>query len=302
MVSDNIAKIIDLKGHIGSIYDLCLGDDGNCFYSVGGDGWVVKWLTDGQNQDGILIAKTDTKLFTISVLFAKNLLVAGDINGHLYWIDLSTQTILARTTAHRKSIFDILVLDDHRFLTVSGDGCMTVWHVDSRSPIISIKLSTQGLRCAAYDEHSQKIFIGASDHNIYIIDGCDFSLESVHHDAHANSVFTLCVDKGQIISGGRDAHLKVRSIATMDLLADHAAHWYTINKVMSLPEVDKIATASRDKNFRLWDRASIDPIETIDVFKGGHHHSVNTMLWIGNQNILATAGDDRIIKLWKVLG
>ena len=103
-------------------------------------------------------------------------------------------------------------------------------------------------------------------------------------------------------SGGRDAHFMIRAWQHNEekIIVDHAAHWYTINKIKHLPEVNMIVTASRDKTFRLWDDQTYQPIKTIDVFKDGHHHSINTLLWIAESKILLTAGDDRIINMWQL--
>lgn len=302
MYSDKIYKINELYGHNGSIYGLTYTTLDNFFYSAGGDGWIAKWQKDGLSNDGVLIAKTDTKLFCIAHHEQFDLIVAGDINGHLFWIDTANNTILKRSIAHKNSVFDIVMLDGDQMISISGDGYMTVWDIMSKLPIISIKISNQGLRCAVFDNITRLIYIGSSDNNIYNIHRDTWNIENKISHAHQNSVFTLALlNSNTLLSGGRDAHLKVRNLSNpKELSVDLAAHWYTINKIIYLPEINMIATASRDKTFRLWDDRSFEPIMTIDVFKGGHHHSINTLLWMPKNNILATAGDDRVIKLWKV--
>ena len=44
----------------------------------------------------------------------------------------------------------------------------------------------------------------------------------------------------------------------------------------------------------------LTPIATVDHSKGGHRHSVNTLLWLPTDKILVSAGDDRMIKLWSI--
>lgn len=297
----NITKIIDLPGHIGSIYGLASRKNDSFFYSVGGDGWITKWHSDGVLADGLLIATTDTKLFSVVLHPTLDILVAGDINGHLFWIDTHNNVILARIVAHNHSIFDILILDDGTMLSISADGYMTVWDFNHRLPILSIQISNQGLRCAVYEEVEKKIYIGSSDNSIYIVNKNDWHIEKVIKNAHQNSVFTLAIINQKFLaSGSRDAHLMIRSLDNDTIVNDHSAHWFTINKIIEMPEVKMIATASRDKTFRLWDDTTFDPVTTVDIFKGGHFHSINTMLWIAENKTLITGGDDRVIKLWKI--
>jgi WD40 repeat protein len=300
---DKIIKINKLLGHNGSIYGLLHHPGSTYFYSIASDGWIVKWDADGRNSDGKLIANADAKLFSATLIGHENLLIAGDINGHLYWIDLENNTILARTIAHSRSIFDIKVIDESNMITISGDGYMTVWDIQIKLPIISIKISNQGLRCATYDEIDKKIYIGSSDNNIYIVSTENWNIVEKIVQAHANSVFAVeLLGPKLLASGGRDAHFVIRAWHDNEekIIVDHPAHWYTINKIKHLPQVNMIVTASRDKTFRLWNDQTYQPIKTIDVFKDGHHHSINTLLWIAESKILLTAGDDRIINMWQL--
>ena len=59
-------------------------------------------------------------------------------------------------------------------------------------------------------------------------------------------------------------------------------------------------TVSKDKSIKIWDPSFYQP-KTIDRFGGnkGHNHSVNAVVWLLN-GVLATAGDDKKIKLWDI--
>jgi WD40 repeat protein len=54
-----------------------------------------------------------------------------------------------------------------------------------------------------------------------------------------------------------------------------------------------IATASRDKQIYLWDVRSGKRLLTL----AGHQRSVNALQWV-DEGVLASAGDDGVIKVW----
>lgn len=292
-------KISDFSGHNSAIYSLAYQHLTDFFYSVGGDGWIVKWPLKGVDTNGKLIGETGSKLFSSAMIDKKNLLVTGDIDGNLFWLDVSKNVILGRSAFHKGSIFDICVVNESRLITVSGDGYLCLWDTDSRFPLLSKRISFQGLRCIVYDQFSDRIYVGASDNNLYVLDNSDFKEIFIIRKAHNNSIFSLqLMSNHYLISGGRDAHIRIWNLKDFTENADLPAHWYTVNKILHIPELNIIVTASRDKTIRIWDDNNYALIKTLDVQKGGHFNSVNTLLWIREDRILLSAGDDRIIRKW----
>jgi len=296
-----IDKISDYSGHNAAIYGLSKSSGDDYFYSVGGEGWIVKWPITGSVTDGVLIGETGGKLFSIATVSQNDLLIAGDIHGDLFWIDTNNKKILSRSAFHRGSVFDILVMNSSNLVTVSGDGYICLWDIGQRLPLLSKRLSNQGLRCVVHDPETGNLFIGASDNNIYVLDGLSFEQKYIIHQAHQNSIFALNHVSGiGLFSGGRDAHLKIWDLIDFTAKSDLPAHWYTINKILHIPESNLIVTASRDKTIRLWDAENNDLFRTLDVQKGGHFNSVNSLLWNSEHQTLLSAGDDRVIRKWKI--
>jgi WD repeat-containing protein 61 len=294
-------KINDLSGHNGSIYSLAHHPESTWFYAVSGEGWIVKWDATGKLKDGLLIADTKAKIFSTAISNDGTILCAGDMNGYIYWIDLVHNTIIAKSLAHQNSIFDLCMINDDTMVSVSGDGYMCIWSVLSQKPVLSLKISNQGLRCLTYDILRQQIIVGSSDNNIYFVNTESWEVTNTINSAHENSVFSVEMAGDLLLSGGRDAHLKIRNVKEDSLIFDLPAHWYTINKIKCIPEMQLVATASRDKTIRFWDETTLEAIKVLDVQKGGHHHSVNTLLWLSEYETLVTAGDDKIIKMWKII-
>jgi WD40 repeat protein len=297
----NIDKIKDYLGHNSAIYCLAYDSESRVLYSAGGDGWIVKWYPLNDNPDGILAANTTTKIFSIALDETGRMLVAGDMDGHLYWLDTIENKIIKRSAFHKGSIMDLAYGKNNTLYSVSTDGYLCKWNTHDMVPEISVRISSQGLRCIKYDKEMGLLYIGASDNNIYVIENQTLQIINEINGAHENSVFSLeLFGKGTLISGGRDAMCHIWDTATCTRKETISAHWFTVNKIISLPEISAFATASRDKTWRFWSSEDYKLLKNIDVQKGGHFNSVNSMVWIPEQKLILTAGDDRTIRLFKV--
>ncbi|MBP6446089.1 MAG: hypothetical protein WAT22_00085 [Saprospiraceae bacterium] len=297
----NITKIKDFSGHRSAIYSMKYDHQKQVLYSAGGDGWIVKWHPLSDNPDGILTRNTTSKIFSLALNESKSLLVAGDMDGHLFWLDSAENKIIKRSAFHKGSILDLVFANDDILYSVSNDGYLCRWNVNEMVPELSLRLSTQGLRCIKYDQARDLLYIGASDNNIYVVDIYNFKIQHVITQAHGNSVFCIeMLDNLTMISGGRDAVCHLWDVTEYSKKETLDAHWFTINKIVAIPELSAFATASRDKTWRLWSTDDFELLKSIDVQKGGHINSVNALVWIPEAGLMVSAGDDRLIRMFKV--
>jgi WD repeat-containing protein 61 len=117
------------------------------------------------------------------------------------------------------------------------------------------------------------------------------------HTEGASSV-AFHPSRAALISGGKDAHLTVWDLRN-DTLSIHPVHTcsqFAIYSMAFSEKGDRMATSSRDKTWKVWDAATLEVVERIDVKNGGHSHSVNKVIrwcerWI-------TCGDDRQVAVW----
>jgi WD40 repeat protein len=295
----NADKIIQLTGHRSSVY--CLADiPGSAYFlSAGGDGWIVLWNKSGKEENGTLVATVEGKIFSMVFDHSRNLLVAGDMDGHLYWIDLENKTILKRLIVHKGSVFSIKIWDN-KIWTCGGDGYLCVLDPTVMMVQNSIRLSSQGLRCIEFVK--DKIVVGGSDNQIRILDPLSLDTEKVMNNAHHNSIFTMWYDGESILySGGRDAELKLWDISDWKEIKKMPAHWFTINKIIPAGD-NNLITVSRDKSIRIWNRNDMTLLKSLSFDKGGHINSVNDAVYFGELNHFVTCGDDRSLILWKISG
>jgi len=101
-----------------------------------------------------------------------------------------------------------------------------------------------------------------------------------------------------VISGGRDAQLRMRDLTDGHIVQVVSAHNSTINDLAFSPNGHYLATASRDKTVKLWDAESWKLLKVCEVVRDrGHVNSVNCLLWLDDETLI-TAGDDRRILTW----
>lgn len=298
----SVRPIARLSGHNASIFALVPFSDPRYFLSAAGDGWIVRW--DLSEPDlGRLIAKVDTQVFSLCYLPGQDKVIAGDMNGGLHWIDLQNPEATRNIAHHQKGVFAIEKLKDEVF-TAGGQGMLSRWSAAESRSVESIRLSNQSLRSLAIHPAGNQLAAGASDNSIYFLSLPGLDWIHTIKNAHENSVFSLrySPDGRHLISGGRDAHLRVWDIwDDFREISAQAAHWFTINDIVYHPEAQWLATASRDKTIKIWDAVDFQLLKVIETVRDkGHVNSVNRLYWSAYNNYLLSASDDRTIGVWEV--
>jgi len=296
-------KIHTCTGHRAAIYALAPGRDARHFLTAGGDGWVVEWDLDNP-ENGKVIANTETQIFALHAFPDRSRILAGNMNGGMHWILRDQPELTRNVQHHQKGVYDLLEHGKSLF-SAGGDGVLTRWDSAAAKTIESFQLSNQALRALAISEPRHEIAVGASDHHIYILDTETLALKHQLKNAHENSVFTLAFspDGQHLLSGGRDARLKVWEVGSWQLAPEtpaEAAHLFTINHIAFSPDGKLFASASRDKTLKIWDAQSFQLLKVVDTLRmGGHINSVNRLMWM--EDCLVSVSDDRSAMIWAIL-
>jgi len=109
-------------------------------------------------------------------------------------------------------------------------------------------------------------------------------------------------DGKHLLSGSRDAQLKIWSTSDYSLTQTIPAHLFSIYSIAFHQNMPLMATASRDKSIKIWETENYTLKKTISIEKGynAHRLSINKVIWEPLNNQLISVGDDKLLKIWKV--
>jgi WD40 repeat protein len=297
-----VKKKFHLTGHRAAVYTLSAYNSPDTFISGGGDGFVVQW--NANNLDiGTVIAQVKSNIFSVEYIPQLHRLAIGNMYGGIHWIDLNENKNIKNVAHHSKGTFALKLVGDYIY---SGGGCgkFTKWNIETCQPMETIQITEKSIRSIDYSPARNEFALGSSDYSIYILDGTTLELKRKIEDAHSNSVFVVkySTDGQYIMSGGRDAQLKVWNLAN-DFYNESSqpAHWFTINDIAFQPSGNYFATASRDKHIRIWDAHNFHIVKSIDKFKlAGHRNSVNALHWL-HDGLFVSCSDDRTVMGWEFI-
>ena len=104
-----------------------------------------------------------------------------------------------------------------------------------------------------------------------------------------------------LVSGSRDAQVKIWDTNTFELIQNVPAHLFAVNHIAFHPTEPYFATASMDKSIKIWGSDDFKLYKVISREKGfaTHHLSINKLVWSGPNHLLSTSDDKRII-VWDI--
>ena len=201
-----VKKLQQLTGHNAAVYAIAEGTSSEKIFSGGGEGWIVEWDLSKPNT-GKLIATVPDSIFSLYFDAAAQTIYAGDKSGGLHTIGTDALRMVTYQKNHRKGIYQIFS-DGKDLFTCGGDGVLTRYIGKNLENYESIQLSQKSLRsiCLLADA---VLCVGASDGNIYFLEKNTLELLYTRKNAHADSVLSLAAQDNFLVSGGKDAHLKI---------------------------------------------------------------------------------------------
>jgi WD40 repeat protein len=302
----------EFTGHRGAVYALFQGSKPDLIYSASGDGYVVEWDLQSPG-DGKAVARTGTVIYAATFHPEAYEIIAGTKGIGLFRFNPDTRKQTGQGSV-AGDYFDLLSFDDGSILSACGNGFIYQDALDGDGFLSqrAVNPTDKSARCLALHPTEPLLATGWSDGRIRVYhtgssqaepDNLARFRELYSFPANEPSVFCLLFlpDGKTLISGGRDAQLKVWDTTDYSLVKAIPAHWFTVNHLVLSPDQTMFASASRDKSIKIWDAQTFDLLKVIDLRQyPAHTHSVNRLLWIEYDNLLISAGDDKKIKVWRV--
>lgn len=294
----NVSKLKEFNQHAGAVYCLEKGRTEKTFFSGAADGFVAEWNLEKLEPEKFSI-KLNSPVFCIKHIIEKKTLVIGLFNGHLHVVDLSTKQEIKHFELPSKGIY-CLHYDPAQGFLYSGDGTgsIYVWDVTSWDLKLSIPLSTEKIRRIGQGRTGDEIAVCCGDGSIRFLE-TQFFNETHQLQVNSTGVNDCYLHGDFLYTAGKDAHLNLYRIDTLDLEQTIPAHNYGIYRILQHPL--GLITASRDKTIKVWPNNALKTPLRID-FKGfkGHTHSVNDILISDWNKSLISCGDDKKIIVWNL--
>jgi len=295
-MSQTFHQVGQLKGHAAGIYLLTYDED--ALISGSGDGILASWDIESM-QNLPRSVKVGEPIF--SAWMDKDLMLIGEDKGGIHVIDRKKKEEIRHLKFHSKGVFDISYnAKTNHFYSLGGGGSLAIFDREDFRLLIQIPVAETKMRNALQTPDGNKLLVSGSDGWVHCFE-TEYFNELFSLQAHEKGTYTMkSLDDGTIITGGRDAHLRFWELRDqgLKLLKEIPAHNYAIYDIAVLPG-GRFVSVSRDKVAKLWDVKQLDtPTRLLSGSKTSHARSVNAVCWFNNT--LATAGDDRIIKLWKL--
>lgn len=286
-------KHLEIREHAAAVFALAW--DGTFLYSGSADKHVTRWdITTGQ-QDNFAI-KFEQSVYSLEIV--DNFLIVGLSDGAIHVFDLIERKEIKHFTQHRKAIFSIRHNDLLKQIYIGdADGNLSIWNSETFDQIIYLPLDCGKIRDIKINKDGTLFALACQDSTVRLFESKRFN-EIVTLEAHeggANSILFHPTKTETIISGGKDARIKVWDFGSQECKKNVPAHNFAVYGLVSIGS-ETLVSISRDKTIKIWD-LDLNILKRIESKDKGHTHSVNDIVQIGDTSFV-TGSDDRRIIYW----
>jgi WD40 repeat protein len=290
-------KLKEFSGHAAGVYSLA--SDGRFLYSASADKYVARWDIHSGVQDKFAI-KFENPVYSICLAKNSQLLIAGLSNGDMHIFDLEKKIEIKFFTQHIKAVFVIAENKlKNQFYSADADGNLAIWDAEKLSLLLYLPLDCGKIRRIGISADGNYFSIASQDGQIRVFDTLRFNEVSsikAHKDG-TTAVMFHPFDNSMLLTGGKDALLKVWKWSSSELIAEIPAHNYVIYDIISVNNGDNFITSSRDKTIKIWNTKNLSFLQRLDLKAGGHRHSVNCLTKI-SESTFASGSDDKRMIIW----
>lgn len=287
-------------GHSAAVYAVASGRSDNTFFSASGDRFVAEWNSATGQQESFAVM-LETPAYAVCFIPEYYLLLVGNSLGGLHVIDTQSRKEVRYLVQHRQGIYDIAWdASRNQVLVAGGDGVLSVWEAPTIDLMVALPLSDEKLRQIAFNPSHDSLAVACGDGVIRMLDPVFFNevkMNGRHAEGATSVVFHI--GKPVLLSGGKDAHLRVHGLKSHEELLNLPVHQFSVYSMVFSPDGKWLATGSRDKTIKIWDARTMDPITRLDASVGGHTHSVNKLLWMPDGTLISCSDDRKIIS-WRM--
>lgn len=291
-----------LKGHNKGIRAITAADVGNNVYTAGTEGRIIRWSLQGGARvaDTIVNTRPDHLIRAIDVTGDnKRLVVAGQfpqINGssHVEIYDLGSKSA-EKVKGFRGPIWNVIVAPDNKSFYALDNNGNSVKQSDFSTTKKIINSPSVRLNDIAIT-HDGNYLIGAGNNGrVYLYDIKNgYKASEIYNNG--NKVLAIAVDSNNTVAiGDENGIVKAFRLFSNAELIRLIGHSSPINDITFSTDGRFIASASRDKTVRLWNRANLtaQPITLKD-----HPDWVWTIAFTPDDQQVLAGTQESVVRAW----
>lgn len=311
-----------LHDPVGPVYDVAFSPDGRRLASATDEGIVRIWDAVTGQPLGKAMKHDDDNAFSISFSpDGKRLASSGMNKGIRLWDVESHNPLGGPFRPADERVFRISFCPDGKHLASTGDGILWFWDINNDPPS---GLSLKGHYGPVWDlafRSDGKRFASADDNGTILI----WDIEDGHpisksHFSNENAVRSVAFspDGRHLASGSDNGELHIWNMKSgLPVGEPLKGHVEEVNNVAFSPDSKRLASAGRDNSIRLWDFDTENGVVWPERLKAFTHlfgddeeerpqverlkHDEGEVLSVDfspNGKLLASAGEDKTIRLW----
>ena len=289
-----------LGPHLAPVYALARGASDEWLFTGGGDRVVPLWNIQSGQQEPFLV-RTEAPVYALHFDPKTEVLFIGCSNGMLHAIDTRTKVERKAWSLDSNGLFDIKPDEArNRVLVCGGNGVLTVIEAETLEVLRSIPLSEGKLRRIALRGEGDLVAIADNSGLVHVLDAESYqTVETIRAHHEGSTAVAWHPSKPVLVTGGKDAYIRCWNMNEgYRQVLYLAAHQSAIYDIVYLAQQNCFVSCSRDKTIKWWDPNLFDPLGKVDYSEGGHKHSVNRLLILGNR--VVSASDDRNVLVFGV--
>lgn len=199
-----------LQAHGSVVFQIFTSSDKAHFYSIGGDGIILKW--NSKTKEVVKSKRISEQALRQSIYLPnKQLLAIASSDNKIYLVNPETLEIIHDFEAHDNSVFSLANTKDEKYLISGGrDAQIRIWNLDKNCEFThSIPAHLFTVNDLDVSPNGKWLVSASRDKSIKIWDAESFLLQKVidseKFQGHVNSVNRICwINNDTFVSAGDD--------------------------------------------------------------------------------------------------